>query len=78
MEELAISQFKAQCLAVIERVRTTGRPVLITKRGVAVARQLPPPCTTIGKATFGCMQGTAEEIGDITEPLDESQWEALR
>jgi prevent-host-death family protein len=42
MEEIAISKFKATCLAVLENVRRTGKTVLITRFGEPVARvQLP-------------------------------------
>jgi hypothetical protein len=33
MEEIAISKFKATCLAVLEKVRKTGKPVLVTRFG---------------------------------------------
>lgn len=76
---MAISEFKARCLAVIERVRRTGEPILITKRGVPVAQVLPPPPPKpTGRTTFGCMRGTAEEVGDILAPLPPEDWEALR
>jgi prevent-host-death family protein len=35
---MAVGEFKAKCLAVIEEVKTTGQPVLLTKRGRPVAR----------------------------------------
>jgi prevent-host-death family protein len=38
METMAISQFKARCLAVLERVRKTGKPVLVTRFGKPIAR----------------------------------------
>lgn len=76
---MAISEFKARCLAIIERVRKTGRPVLITKRGVPVAQVLPPPLPEpAAKSAFGCMKGTVREIGDIMQPLPEEDWEVLR
>ena len=37
MEEIAISKFKATCLAVVERVRKTRKPIRITKFGKPVA-----------------------------------------
>lgn len=78
MESIAVSRFKATCLAVIEKVRKTGEPVVITKRGVPVAQLVPPPpAKHRGKSCFGCLSGTAEQIGDIVEPLGE-EWEALR
>jgi len=79
MQKMAISHFKATCLAVLERVRRTGRPVLVTKRGAAVAQVVPPPSPERPtKSAFGCMAGTAREVGDVLEPLPEKDWEALR
>ena len=46
MEEIAISKFKATCLAVLERVRRTGKPILVTRFGKPVAEVVapsPPP-----------------------------------
>jgi prevent-host-death family protein len=79
MKELSISRFKATCLSVIENVRTTGEPVLITRHGKPVAQVVPPPPRIAdGKSNFGCMKGTAEELEDILEPLPEDDWEVLR
>jgi prevent-host-death family protein len=79
LESLAVSEFKATCLAVLERVRGTGKAVLVTKRGEPLARILPPrPPVPPESGAFGCMAGTAEEIEDILEPLPEQDWEALR
>ena len=33
VEEIAISKFKATCLAVLEKVRKTRKPVLVTRFG---------------------------------------------
>ncbi|MFQ5737507.1 MAG: type II toxin-antitoxin system Phd/YefM family antitoxin [Acidobacteriota bacterium] len=75
---MAISKFKATCLAVLERVRRTGQPLLVTRRGVPVAQVLPPPRAVPGKeSAFACMEGTAEQISDILEPLPPDDWEAL-
>lgn len=76
MDSISVSRFKATCLARLERVRQTGRPLLITKRGVAIAQLLPPPLDE-AKSGFGVMAGTAIEHGDIVEPLDPSAWEAM-
>ena len=68
LESMAISQFKATCLAVLERVRQTGQPLLITKRGKPVARVLPPPPPErVRESRFGCMSGKIEFLGDIVE-----------
>ncbi len=76
---MAISKFKARCLAIIERVRKTGEPLLITRRGEPVAQILPPPLPEPSQeSAFGCMKGTARELGDILEPLPIEDWEVLR
>ena len=78
MDEISISKFKATCLAVLERVRRTREPVLVTRRGVPVA-EIKPPVEPEIRDWLGSMQGTVEIIGDIvTAPVeDESTWDAL-
>ena len=73
-----MSKFKATCLARLERVRQTGRPLLITRRGVPIAQVVAPPPPESPISGFGVMAGTVVEHGDILAPLDESEWEALR
>jgi prevent-host-death family protein len=78
METIAISRFKATCLAVLERVRRTKQPILVTRFGKPVAQvtPAPPPSTTGG--WLGAMKGTAKVRGDIVAPVgDEKDWEAL-
>ncbi len=76
MDTIAVSKFKATCLARLERVRQTGRPLLITKRGVVIAQVLPPPPQGPRRDGFGAMAGRAVESGDIVAPLGEDDWEA--
>jgi prevent-host-death family protein len=78
MDTIAVSKFKATCLERLERVRQTGRPLLVTKRGVPVAQILPPPAPEPPLSGFGVMVGTVTEMGDILAPLDETDWEVLR
>ena len=79
-DTLPISKFKATCLAALERVRKTGRPLIVTKRGVPIAQVLPPPPPEAPtKSAFGSMAGTIEILGDIVAPAaDPEEWEALR
>jgi prevent-host-death family protein len=78
MEEIAISKFKATCLSVLERVRKTRKPVLITRFGVPVAEILPPPPQKGRKTWLGAMAGTAEIRADIVAPAaEDSDWEVL-
>ena len=78
MEQMAISKFKATCLAVMEQVRKTGMPVRVTRRGVPVADVVPPgPPANTARDWLGAMAGTAEIAGDLTAPSGELvTWEA--
>lgn len=80
METMAISKFKATCLAVLERVRKSGRPVLVTRFGRPVAEISPPSLQPGGgKRPLGGMEHTVEFIGDIVAPAaPEAHWEAAR
>ena len=74
IEEMQISAFKAKCLAVLERVGKTGKPVLVTRFGQPVAQIVPPP----SGEWLGAMAGTGRILGDLTAPvLDPDEWEAL-
>jgi prevent-host-death family protein len=76
MEEIAISKFKATCLAVLERVRKTGQPILVTRFGKPVAEVTPPKPARQAMRLLGSMRGTAEIIGDIVnESAFEPDWE---
>ena len=78
MQKIAISKFKATCLAVLEEVRKTGKPVLITRHGKPVAEILPPTPPERHGGWIGSMQSTGRIVGDIVAPAaDESDWEAL-
>jgi prevent-host-death family protein len=78
MEEIAISKFKATCLAVLERVRKTGEPVVVTRFGQPIAEILPPRDLT-SQRRFGARLGSMEILGDIVGPIgDESDWEAAQ
>jgi len=79
MEEIAISRFKATCLAVLERVRKTGTPVLVTRFGKPVAEIGPPPVPERPVSWVGSFKDTARIVGDIVSPAsDEKDWEVLR
>ena len=79
MEQIAISTFKARCLAILERVRRTGKPVQITRFGEPVAEVLPPSPPPRPSEWIGSMRSRGQIVGDIVSPAaDESDWEALR
>lgn len=79
MEEIAISKFKATCLAVLERVRKTGKVVVVTRFGEPVAEVVPPHASRKPKHWVGCLAGTGKIVGDIVSPASaEDDWEVLR
>lgn len=78
MKEVAISEFKAKCLAILDQVHKTKHPIRITRHGKPVA-EVVPPSPESSKNIFGFMKGKIEITGDIVSPAtDMSDWEALR
>jgi prevent-host-death family protein len=68
VREIAISQFKATCLAVLEDVRRTRRPVRVTRFGKPVAEVVPPNVSP-KQSWLGCMRDSLEISGDIVQPV---------
>ena len=60
MEEIAISKFKATCLEVLERVRRTRKPILVTRFGEPVAEVAPPSISGRKGKRLGAMVGPHE------------------
>jgi hypothetical protein len=76
---MPISKFKATCLAALERVRRTRRPLLVTRFGVPVAQILPPPPGSPAETWLGALAGTVRFSGDIVAPASEpDDWDALK
>ncbi len=79
MQEVAISEFKAKCLALLEQVRKTKKPLRVTRFGKPVAEVLPPAPASDNAEWIGSMKGSMEILGDITSPvMAEDDWEAAR
>jgi antitoxin (DNA-binding transcriptional repressor) of toxin-antitoxin stability system len=78
MDTMAISKFKATCLATLERVRRTGRPLRVTRFGKPVADIVPPAPEPRRQEWLGSLRGSLEVRGDIVgSTSDLTQWEAL-
>lgn len=60
-------KFKASCLKVMDEVASTGRGVVITKHGKAVARLVPAKGRP--RPVAGALAGSVEIRGDILAPL---------
>ena len=66
-------EFKAKCLKLMDEVAESGRPIVITKHGRAIAQISP---AVVRPATlFGFMRGEGEIVGDLLAPLGEV-WDA--
>ncbi len=77
-ERIPISKFKTHSLALLERVRSSGRSIIVTRRGEPIAEVVPPSSSTLGTDWIGSMQGTARLRGDLVAPATKaSDWEVL-
>ena len=77
MTTITATDFKARCLSLMERVRRTGKPLLITKRGRVIAQLAPPP--EEDQQPWRRLRGSVTRMGDVISPVvKESDIEALR
>lgn len=77
-EEVSISKFKATCLALLKKVKRTGQPILVTRKGEPVAQVVPPPTPEKSESWLGSFRSTGKIVGDIVSPaVDERDWEAM-
>jgi len=77
MKEIAISEFKAKCLGILEQVRKTRTPIRVTRFGEAVAEVVPPSAIKTAGRRLGSMAGTMKILGDIVGPISSwDDWEA--
>jgi prevent-host-death family protein len=77
MKKIAAGEFKARCLALMEDVRSTREPLIITKRGKPVAKLV--PVESKKDDWIGRLDGKFKITGDIVSPVVPLEdWEALR
>jgi prevent-host-death family protein len=72
MKKIAAGEFKARCLALMEDVRSTRQPLIITKRGKPVAKLV--PIEEPNDEFIGRLKGVMRIVGDIESPID--GWES--
>jgi prevent-host-death family protein len=68
--QIPAGRFKAECLALLDRVAETGESLVVTKRGRPVARVLP-----VEAAAPQSLLGSVRIVGDLLEPTGVA-WEA--
>jgi len=79
MQEIAISEFKAKCLALLEQVAKTKQPLRITRFGKPIAEVIPPTSVEDRDKWIGSMRDSMQILGDIVSPAnEEDDWEVLR
>jgi prevent-host-death family protein len=71
LPEIPTSEFKANCLRLMDEVARRRQPIVITKRGKPIATLVAIDGKPIDR--FGYMAGTIKIIGDIISPLDQ-EW----
>ncbi len=77
METMVISEFKAKCIRVVKDINRTKHPLVITLRGVPVAR-IEPIRSKGAKRELGTMKGTVKIKGDIVSCDFSGDWEINR
>lgn len=78
MKSVAISTFKARCLALLEDVARTGKPLLVTKRGKPLARLT---AADHSRSSFpqDTLRHSVETLGDVVAPIiPVGAWHATR
>ena len=77
VKTIAAGQFKARCLRLMDEVRATREPVLITKKGRPVAKLVPAESQV--EDIFGCLRDEIKILGDIESPVVPLEdWDALK
>lgn len=78
MKSVAVTEFKAHCLALLEDVARTGEPLVVTKRGKPLARVVASGESGSRYPQSG-LAGTVTIHGDVITPvLPPSAWSAWR
>lgn len=70
--KIPAGEFKALCLKLMDDVQRTRKPIVITKRGIPIAKLV--PYEDQAPELYGFLKGSAKIHGDIVAPLDVA-WE---
>lgn len=79
IQKIAISEFKAKCLSLLDQVNKTKTPLRVTRRGKPIADIIPPSIESDERDWIGAMAGRMDIVGDIVSPvIDLKEIEALK
>src|SRR6266702_5395680 len=73
IHEIAISEFKAKCLALLEEVNKTKVSLRVTRRGRPIAEVIPASPSMEERNWLGSMSDSTEITGDLVSPVIEMQ-----
>jgi prevent-host-death family protein len=83
VRQMAAGEFKAKCLAIMDEVNETGRPLVVTKRGKPTIKVVPIRGGNKAKPSFlGRLEGIMKINGDPDDlvkpifPLED--WDMLK
>lgn len=70
--EINAAQFRANCFKILDQVKLTHKDVVITKRGKPIAKLVHFVPRNEKDPLLGSMEGLVETVGDLTEPVTDS------
>lgn len=77
MTQINVSEFKAVCLGLLEKVRQTGEPIEILKNGEPLAVVHPAPSRS-RQGAYGALKSTLRATAhDLIQPIEGIEWEAM-
>ena len=77
MRKIPLKEFRARCLAILDRVQKTKEAVLITKGGRPVAKLV--PAEEVPREFLGRLEGIVKIVGDIESSIEPTDaWDAAR
>jgi prevent-host-death family protein len=71
MWEIPLKEYRARCLAILDRVQKTKEAVLIAKEGRPVAKLV--PAEEVSRKFLGRLEGIVKIIGDIESPIEPAE-----
>lgn len=73
MQLVTAAEFKAKCLKLIEQVATTHEELIITKRGIPMAKMIP---LNRSQNPFGALKNTVIIKNDIVSASTHEKWDS--
>ena len=76
MQTIQASEFKAKCLALMDKIAVSGETLVVTKKGKPIV-EMKPYSGKRATSPFG-LHPDLEIHGDLLAPLEENLWEVLK